>query len=77
MGQEEVINYLILKKGKFVSIPELCKAINVNRSNISRACKILKKNGEVSFKEEKKGSFIRYLFAIKFCNRYIYKDKGI
>ncbi len=62
MAQDKIIKY-ILKNGP-TEIPILCKALKINRSNISRACRQLEKYNEIKIKKVKKGCFIKYLISI-------------
>ena len=75
MSQQQVMEILSNHPGQYLSIPDLCKFMNVNRNNVSRACKVLVKFGEVEFKTEKDKQFTRYLFAMKQERRYIYKHR--
>jgi predicted transcriptional regulator len=63
MGQTEVINYLI-KQNKPVDIKEMSRELNITRANVSRSCKVLRKENAIIVKPIKERCFVRYLITI-------------
>jgi len=64
MSQEQIIKYLVNRKGKHVDIVELCSNLNINRSNITRACKKLRENNEIKFKKVKNKNFNKFIYSV-------------
>lgn len=63
MGKTEIIKYLIKIK-RPAEIPEMEKQLKINRSNISRSCRGLKKENVIIVKKVKSGSFTKYLISL-------------
>lgn len=67
MAQQEIVNYLLKKRGQFVSLPDLCNALtnHANRTNITRACKKMQKYGELETVHVKINNFTILLIRLK------------
>lgn len=63
MAQQEILN-LLVKRRQPISIIDLSKSLNINKTNIARACRKLKKNNEIRVIKQREKSFIRYLITL-------------
>ena len=64
MGQQEILNHLI-KTRKPIDIPNLCLALKIGRTNISRAVRKLKKNNEIIVRPVKCGCYTKFIISLK------------
>lgn len=67
MAKQEILNYLIKQKKRGiheVDIPQLCLVIKINRTNISRACRTLQKDGDISVKKQKQRCFVKHMISL-------------
>lgn len=65
MCQDKIIRYLERQKGRQCTIVDLMAVIPANRSNISRACRVMTQNNEVRCERIREGPFTRQLFSAK------------
>jgi predicted transcriptional regulator len=63
MAQQEIIN-LLTKKREPMSLIDLSRSLNINKTNIARACRKLKKNNEIRVIKKRESSFIRHLVTV-------------
>lgn len=64
MAQDDILKYLIRKRGQLVSLPELAVVLKINRTNISRAVRKLHENREIRIVHSRQGPFVRFLITI-------------
>ena len=64
MCQQEIIKYLLRKRGKEVDINELLRNIPANRTSISRACRVMGDHREIRIRKVKQGPFVRFMFSV-------------
>lgn len=63
MAQQDILN-LLIKRREPMSLNDLSRSLNVNKTNIARACRKLRKNNEVRVIKRKEKSFTRYLITL-------------
>jgi len=64
MCQEDIVNYLIKKRGVPVDIVELCRVIPANRKSISKSCASLRKSKEVKSTQVKQKNFVKFIYFV-------------
>ncbi len=64
MGQQEILKYLIRRPKQEISITELAIKLNIDKTNIARACRRMK-DREIKIRRVKEGPFTRFLISAR------------
>lgn len=65
MAQLEIIKYLTKSGNKPINLSDLSKVLGINRTNVARACRQLKKSNEIKVKAKKEKSYVRFIIQLK------------
>lgn len=65
MAQDDIINYLVKRRGRLVTLPEVAAGLKINKTNVCRAVRKLHERKEIMIVRSRQGPFVRFLIGVK------------